>query len=307
MPTRKNNYNPPICKDLRTLYVPVGCGNCIECRKKKASEWRIRLQEELKVQKYAYFVTFTFAPEQLEELCKKYKLKESNAVATKAVRMYLERWRKIHKKSQRHWLITELGHEGTERIHLHGVVFNDEPISIKTFEEFWQYGNIWIGDYCTARTINYIIKYVTKVDSDHKGFKAEILCSKGIGSNYLQSIRTKQRHKYQSERTIEYYRQENGAKVSLPIYYRNKLFTEEEREQLWLQTIERGERYVMGAKIENFDTEEGQARYWRVLRRMREINRKLGYGDDSKEWQAEDYNITQRMINRLERIIEHKK
>ena len=31
------------------------------------------------------------------------------------------------------------------------------------------------------KTINYIVKYITKMDVDHKGYKGKILCSKGIG------------------------------------------------------------------------------------------------------------------------------
>ena len=34
-PNKKNNYKAPICEDERVLYVPVGCGNCIECRNQK--------------------------------------------------------------------------------------------------------------------------------------------------------------------------------------------------------------------------------------------------------------------------------
>ena len=45
--------------------------------------------------------------------------------------------RKRTKKSIRHWLVTELGHEGTERIHLHGIIFTEEPEIIETD---WKYG-----------------------------------------------------------------------------------------------------------------------------------------------------------------------
>ena len=47
-PNKKNNYNPPICEDERVLYVPVGCGNCIECRNQKKREWQTRMNEEIK-------------------------------------------------------------------------------------------------------------------------------------------------------------------------------------------------------------------------------------------------------------------
>ena len=35
----------------------------------------------------------------------------------------LERVRKLTGKSVKHWFITELGHEKTERLHLHGIVW----------------------------------------------------------------------------------------------------------------------------------------------------------------------------------------
>ena len=46
-------------------------------------------------------------------------------------------------------------------------------------QDIWKYGIIWIGQYTNERTINYIMKYITKVDEDHKGFKAVILTSAG--------------------------------------------------------------------------------------------------------------------------------
>ena len=40
----KNGGIVPVFKDIRTLYVPIGCGVCMECMKKKAREWQIRLR-----------------------------------------------------------------------------------------------------------------------------------------------------------------------------------------------------------------------------------------------------------------------
>ena len=42
----------------------------------------------------------------------------------------------------------------------------------------------------------------------------------------------------------------NGGKLNLPIYYRNKIFTEEEREKLFLDKIEKGIVYVLGNKLD---------------------------------------------------------
>ena len=62
------------------------------------------------------------------------------------------------------------------------------------------YGHIWVGEYCNEKTINYIIKYVTKVDEDHKNYKSIILTSKGIGSNYIKTHAAKQ-NRYNEETT----------------------------------------------------------------------------------------------------------
>lgn len=40
------------------IYVP--CGKCLECQNQSRSEWVLRCKEELKVNKYAYFVTLTY-------------------------------------------------------------------------------------------------------------------------------------------------------------------------------------------------------------------------------------------------------
>ena len=126
--TLKNGGNPPPLLDERVKYVPVGCGHCMECMKKKSREWKIRLNEEYKVTKFHYYITLTFSNEHLLKLCNEMNLKECNAIAGKAVRRFLERWRKKYKKSLRHWLVTELGHENTERIHLHGIIFAENEI-----------------------------------------------------------------------------------------------------------------------------------------------------------------------------------
>ena len=110
-----------------------------------------------------------------------------NAIATKATRRFLERYRKKNKKSLKHWLITEIGHEGTENIHMHGIIWIDD---INDIQKYWNYGHTWTGhgeqkiNYVTNRTINYMIKYVTKIDSKHKEYQPKILCSPGIGKNY---------------------------------------------------------------------------------------------------------------------------
>ena len=198
IPNKKNKGIPPTIKDGRTLYVPVGCGKCMECRRQKAREWRVRLQEEVRTDaRTAYFVTLSFSDKSLIELerdlnCNLTGYNLDNKIATLAVRRFLERWRKTFKESVKHWLVTELGHESTERIHIHGIIWSS-PLDcydlqldfVALLKSHWKYGNIWVGAYVNERTVNYIVKYINKADAKHKYYIPIILCSKGIGKNYL--------------------------------------------------------------------------------------------------------------------------
>lgn len=66
--TKKNGGNVPEVKDKRVLWVPVGCGKCMECKKQKATQWQVRLQEDIRVNRNAKFVTFTFSDHELDKL-----------------------------------------------------------------------------------------------------------------------------------------------------------------------------------------------------------------------------------------------
>lgn len=301
LPTKKNNYNPPPIDDIRKMYVAIGCGNCIECRKQKAREWQIRLSEEIKRYKYKYFVTLTFSEDELNKITEEAGIKEANYIATLAVRRFLERYRKKYKISLRHWLITELGHEGTERIHLHGIILKNENITNEELQEIWKYGLTDNGKYVNRKTINYITKYVTKIDNDHKGYIPKILCSAGIGSNYITENNIKL-HRYRPNNTNETYRFESGEKANLPIYYRNKFYTEEEKGKLWVEKLNQNKTYVRGIEIRNLNTDKGINQYMSVLEEQRKENIKLGYGDNSENWQKKQYMATVRFLNKQQQL-----
>ena len=279
--------------DNRVLYVEIPCGNCIECRKKKSRDWQIRLAEELKEWKKPIFITLTFNPTELKKILKEnYIQNECNAVCGYAVRHFLERWRKKYKKSLRHWLITELGHENTERIHLHGIIFSNEKISTEELQKIWMYGNIWIGEYCNLKTINYIVKYVTKIDTDHKGFNGQIFASPGLGKTWYDK-QDKQRYKYKQNKTIDYYRLETGNKIKLPKYYKNKLYTEEERELIWRDFMNTEKISISGT---TYDRNVSNKSLENISSKAKEKNMQLGYGNYDKEWRKKEYNITRQML-----------
>ena len=320
IPNKKNGGNPPKADDKRKLYVPVGCGKCIECRRQLSNNWKIRLSEELDsltrehTQVHAgtrehthadarrdlpnlkaYYITLTFSEEKLnwyQSICERYT--NINDVVAVAVRHFLERWRRKYTTSLRHWLITELGHENTERIHLHGIVFTTED-KIKTLNERWGNGFIRIGQYCNQKTINYIVKYITKIDNDHQEYEPKIFCSAGIGSNYIYTINGRKEktdgrgikfNKYNGEETREYYLTKKGFKLALPMYYRNYIYTEEEKEKLWIQKLNKQEKYVDKVKYE-LKTDEDIKNYLNALKTAQKNNIKNGYGQ--RKYKEQEY------------------
>lgn len=305
-PNKKNKgIVPPHCDD-RVLMVPVGCKKCIECRKQKAREWNVRLLEEIRSNKNGVFVSLTLSNESIRELNEGIEglegYERDNEIAIKAVRRFLERWRKKYKKSIRHWLITELGHKGTENIHLHGIMFTDHKEDI---DKIWNYGWVYKGYSCHEKTVNYTTKYVTKLDKDHKEYMPRILTSAGIGSNYINRPDAK-RNEYNkhTNETNERYTDRKGFKKALPIYYRNKIYTEDEREILWLEKLDREERYVLGQKI---SIKEGYKEWDKAIEEAKRKNKRLGYGTDEIDWNRKEYENNRRNLLLKKRIEKNEK
>lgn len=272
---KKNKGHPPECRDPRLKYVPVKCGKCMECRQQKQREWVIRLSEEVRQNPKCLFVTLTIDDEHYNKL-KENEHQNENDVCTTAMRRFLERVRKDTGKSLKHWCITELGGE-TGRIHLHGLLWSTEYLICK----HWQYGFTYIGQFVNERTVFYITKYMTKQNEYDKHFVGKVLCSKGIGCGYA-SRKDALNNRYRKDgETRETYRLRNGLKVNLPQYYRLKVYSEKERERLWIEKQERGYRYIMGEKV--FVDDEDT--YNNLLSFYQRMGMEL-YGDDPTEWDA---------------------
>lgn len=266
--SRKNNYRPPaVVPEFSKIAIP--CGYCIECRKKRAREWIIRLKEEVKVNKKGYFVTFTYSDDSLNQLIKKANTDEAKEVARVSIRLFLERYRKKFKVSCKHWLITELGHVGTKRLHLHGFIWTN--INEEELKKIWSYGWIYCGKEINNKTINYCAKYVTKFDKERPTFIAKIFASPGLGKSYINE-KTKAIHKFNYDSTIDYY-SDKGRKIALPKYYRDKLYNDEEKNFFWRRSIEKGEKYILGMKFTDANLRE----YFNVQREAQKYSRKLGY------------------------------
>ena len=88
-----------------------------------------------------------------------------NEIATKEVRLFLERIRQTsrEKKSVKHWIVTEKGHTNTRRIHIHGIFWHPNKAGLSyLLNKCWTAGYSYQGKYVNDKTINYIVKYMTK-------------------------------------------------------------------------------------------------------------------------------------------------
>jgi hypothetical protein len=327
--TKKNGGNIPAVLDNRTLYVPKKCGKCMECRKQISRDWKARLTEEIKETQEMTFVTLTFSTEALIELNQvvqadtknelfilkhftadiKSKEKQErriknkqegygldNEICTLAVRRFTERWRRDTGKTIKHWLITELGNKQYEHVHLHGLIYSKD---IERIRKKWQYGFIYGGKYVNERTINYIVKYVYKTDAKHKYYTPIILNSKGIGASYIKRNIDIQNNKYNGEKTNETYKTRSGHKIGLPTYYRNKIYTDEQKEQLWINKLNKNERYVDGQKI---DISNGEEEYYNALKAAQAKSKALGYENDETNWKRKYYEEERRKAIHQKRL-----
>lgn len=319
--TKKNKGNVPECKDYRKLYINVGCGWCEECRKKIANDWKIRLTEEIKEEKNCIGITLSYSPENIEKLeteiyTKKYRglepdkngeiMLDVNIMAAYSIRMWSERWRKKHKKAPKHWLVTELGHKNSERLHLHGIIWhnkNKKEIE-KELNKTWKYGNVRVDEWVDQRTINYLCKYVTKIDEYHKGYKQRVFTSKKIGSVYCEKY--KSWHKYRGEDTITYYKGWKGLKYGLPRYFKMKLWNETERDNLWTIQLNKHKIFLQGEEYDiNNEDEKYIEKFINQLKGKRETNISAGYGDNTTG--TKKYIITEAMKMNFKQLINYDK
>ena len=229
----------------KTPFVDVPCGKCVECLKKRYNDLNFRLQNEFSMaKKPCYFFTLTYAPEFLPWYCVDensgyivpYPRKEDVSGFVRSLRdkIRYELKKQGFKNSQikeytnfKYYICSELGDKNL-RPHFHGLIYNF-PFTLDYFRlflrEYWTKGFI-TADYLNSRRIGYTIKYLLKdqfilddyyPDLDQSLFKVR-LSSKGIGDF------SKEQYRFLRQNKTFMFENENGKKVTIPKYYRDKLF-----------------------------------------------------------------------------------
>lgn len=198
--------------DDSKLLVP--CGTCFACLRNRRNSISFRLLQEYLNSDKAFFITLTVNDDNMP-------LFENNP--KEVFRKWFEHLRYKTGKSPRHWIVSELGHQ-THRLHFHGLIFNPQ-FSAEELSKLWKYGFSYVG-YCNERTISYIVKYITKPQLEKEGYKPFILQSNrpGLGHSFLTPSTINQLRN--AKIPVVY---SGRCRISLPRYYFNKIFTEDER------------------------------------------------------------------------------
>lgn len=227
----KGCYFPYIPKD--NPQAKYACGRCPNCLKRRIDHWAFRISKHLLHVKHAYFVTYTYALGQCD--------RSENGFLTlnpHHFRNYMKRVRKelgdnkdTPFNDRVKYIIT--GEYGTKkaRPHYHAILLN-VPYSV--IEKHWPYGLVDIREIHSNR-IAYLFKYcqkarVTKRIHDRDDRIAEYVnFSQGIGKQWLTD---QTQHYHVTNINNPTITLSSGERISIPRYYKERIFTKEQREQI---------------------------------------------------------------------------
>lgn len=231
-------YTPFGVKDKKTgNTIPVPCGKCPACYKRRISGWSFRLLQEASISQEAQFITLTYDTQYLP-----FSDRGAPNLDKRDVQLFFKRLRKAHDKSRsleihgqrsdlppiKYFLCGEYGGE-TGRPHYHCILFNS---LIELIQPSWDKGHVHYGE-VTGASIGYTLKYMSKpqripaYDGDDRQKEFQLM-SKGIGESYLTKAALKWHHARINERM--YLNLEGNRKVAMPRYYRDKIYSKPERQ-----------------------------------------------------------------------------
>ncbi|AXH76192.1 MAG: replication initiator protein [Microviridae sp.] len=272
----------PLRINQKGQWILVPCAKCNFCLQNRRVQWAFRNNQEMKQALTANFITLTYDDEHLPTqrhtsntfsfaTLRKEDLKKFHKhLTTQQTRALLTQKKKYkynsteYKKLKLKWKIKyySTGEYGTKRNrpHYHAIIFNLHPWVIEKLElnKIWTKGNIHFGE-VNGQSINYVSKYLIDADTTTNGWDERqrpfSLMSKGIGIGYLKK---RHFHKARGDLPTDYrfYCLDNGHKVKMPRYYKEKIYTKLELQIAAQQAIERQEQETE-KRIEQLTNEYG--------------------------------------------------
>lgn len=228
----------------------VPCSRCWNCLTRRADAWAFRILQEKKRSTSAHFVTLTYDDQHVPINAETMQI----TLDKKEIPKYMKRLRKLHEKvyklkpslrmKLKYYAVGEYG-ENRERPHYHIILFNaiKELIPLSWAIDNKMIGLVDIGKKgVTAGGARYLAQYMlTGQDGDYQNKEKPFsLMSKNLGDNYITEA-IKKWHLEKTGQTVvtkdgimktrdRYYAIQDGYKIALPRYYRDKIFPKIYRE-----------------------------------------------------------------------------
>lgn len=175
----------------------------------------------------SFFVTLTYEDDSLifadDEPC----------LYKRHVQLFFKRLRKYFSNSRiKYYCVGEYGDQWRPispngRPHYHALIFYRGKCDWFRFsmkiKEFWQYGIAQVLSVQGAQ--GYVTKYILKFDKREHLVKPFSLISHGLGIDYLSDSVVS----YHRKNLVPYALKPGGYRISLPRYYKDKIFTEYQR------------------------------------------------------------------------------
>lgn len=209
----------------------VPCGKCNLCAEQRRNEWTFRITQETLICKSVYFLTITYDDQHLS-------YSESSGMSELSKRdlqLFFKRLRKEQDAVDpsarlRYYTVGEYGGL-TGRPHYHSILFNLAESIVPYVGDLWGLGTVHVLPVNPAR-IHYVTKYhVNKLSSGPGRAPPFALMSRrpGLGVNYVST------HAKWHQNDLRNYTKVNGMVGRLPRYYKLKIFTEAERDEIAAQ------------------------------------------------------------------------
>lgn len=211
----------------------VPCGKCVVCKKKRAAQWAFRLSIEDRQHVQSHFITLTYNDTNLpRDDCGYPTLVKAD------LQKYFKRLRKSVGKGVKYFACGEYG-TNTMRPHYHAIVYgaSDDDIIDAWYLDGKAIGHVHIGSTSKASAhyvANYLCKALTE-DLQPTQEKEFQVMSVGLGKAYL----TPDMIKWHQDNSANYVAAIGKVKQSLPRYYKDKIFTQEQRLQFAAEHQER--------------------------------------------------------------------
>lgn len=238
-------------KDIATkTLVAVPCGKCPDCKKRLVSAWSFRLMQQNKIAMSSHFITLTYDTKYVPITPTGYM-----CLSKRDCQLFIKRLRKSQSGNGesfiKYFLVGEYGGK-TMRPHYHVLLFN---VEVRYIQSAWGCGQVHYGSVSGA-SVGYCLKYMMKPgkipihknDDRQREFR---MMSKKLGVNYLTSQMVSW-HKADLGNRM-YIPIEDGKKIAMPRYFKDRIYTNLERQFAAGVTAEKINKQVGKVYIEMFE------------------------------------------------------